>query len=191
MGYEIAAFIAKRGTFEEYKRLSPYITVAQLNQNVDLMLNDWHLDNAISPVHDSETQEFEDMGLTISHIELVKQFSEYTPVAYIKLNFFGGNGYQYGAVWKEGHLVLLPPNNGWVGHIPDENGPVNSALRAIGIEKELSDEFNAVGLRRHRHMEDWFAENTGYEISDYVPDEGWVYRSSPEKQVHSTGEDSL
>jgi hypothetical protein len=170
MGYSIAAFIAKRGTFEDYKRLSPYITVAKLNQNMDLMLNDWHLDNVLDTVHESETQEFDAMELTISHLEIVRQISQHTPIAYVKVDFFGGNGYQYGAVWKEGVLVLLPPNNGWVGHIPDENGPANSALRAIGIEKEQSDEFDAVGLRRHRSMEGWFSENTGFSISDYSLD---------------------
>jgi hypothetical protein len=48
MGYDLYGSVAQRGKFVEYKQLSPYITVAKLSQGFDLLLNDWHLADALN-----------------------------------------------------------------------------------------------------------------------------------------------
>jgi hypothetical protein len=41
-------------------------------------------------------------------------------------------------------------------------GPINEALRAVGAAAGRdADEFDAVGLSKHRHSEDWLDDEPG------------------------------
>ncbi|WP_162908413.1 hypothetical protein [Allorhizocola rhizosphaerae] len=78
-------------------------------------------------------------------------------MAYVELDYFGGVGSQFAAVWHGGILVLGPlvltedeplPAPGW--------SPISQALRRLGVSVDGHyDEFDAIGLGRHRHVEDW------------------------------------
>lgn len=68
-------------------------------------------------------------------------------IAYIEVEYFGGIGVQNGIIWKEGKRIF------------DQSGPqnvVNSILQQFGIVRTKSkDEFDVVGLNRHRYTDDW------------------------------------
>ena len=68
-------------------------------------------------------------------------------VAYVEAEFFGGIGSQSATVWSGGVEVLAPVHG---------YDAINQALRALGTRSEpSSDEFDTVGLGRHRHTASW------------------------------------
>ncbi|MEV6305855.1 hypothetical protein AB0M02_41015 [Actinoplanes sp. NPDC051861] len=69
------------------------------------------------------------------------------PVGYVEAEYFGGVGSQRAVLWDAGELVLGPLFEG---------SPISQLLRRLGVEPVGdSDEFDAVGLGRHRETEDW------------------------------------
>jgi hypothetical protein len=88
---------------------------------------------------------------------VLAQWSRQGPVAYVEADFWGGRGTQFAAVWEAGKLVLGPIMDG-------EDAPP-AAVRRSAVSQALSrlgagahghiDEFDAVGLGRHRHVEEW------------------------------------
>jgi hypothetical protein len=77
--------------------------------------------------------------------------SRHGPVAFVATEYFGGEGTQGAAVW-DAEALLMPPKE-------DAIGPINEALRILGVRAtETKDEFETVGLQRHRDTLDWFAE---------------------------------
>jgi len=80
------------------------------------------------------------------------QISSEGPVAYIEAEYFGGAGGQNAAFFQN-HKETLFADNG--------SGNINAVLRLLGAEVGVEhDEFEAVGLPRHRDMDDWIAEAT-------------------------------
>jgi hypothetical protein len=74
------------------------------------------------------------------------------PVAYVEAEFFGGVGSQCAALWDGGRLALGPL-------AADEDGPISQVLARLGVSRDgQRDEFDSVGLDRHRHTEDWLPE---------------------------------
>ena len=80
-------------------------------------------------------------------ISLAKQLSLVGPVAYIETDYFGGVGTQSAALWSNGELQMLPAQAA---------GVINASLRLLGARAALpNDEFDTVGLGRHRSNEAW------------------------------------
>ncbi|MFF1615049.1 hypothetical protein ACFVYA_45435 [Amycolatopsis sp. NPDC058278] len=78
------------------------------------------------------------------------------PVAYVEADYFGGSGTQSAQVWAGGQVVLGPLRLAVGEPIPAEGSPISRALRRLGVVKgEHFDEFDAVGLGRHRETDDW------------------------------------
>ncbi len=69
-------------------------------------------------------------------------------VAYVEAAFFGGVGEQISAGWEAGELVFGPVNAA---------DAINQALRWLGVvaAEDAHDEFDALGLGRHRFTERW------------------------------------
>ncbi|GAA4161685.1 hypothetical protein GCM10022251_41550 [Phytohabitans flavus] len=88
---------------------------------------------------------------------MLAAWSVVDPVAYVEAEYFGVIGSQFAAVWQGGTLVLGPlvltedepwPAPGW--------SPISQSLRHLGVSADGHyDEFDAIGLGRHRHVEDW------------------------------------
>jgi hypothetical protein len=77
------------------------------------------------------------------------------PVALVEAEFFGGVGSQRAQVWEQGRSVLGPLVLDEDDPAPDVT-PISLALRRLGVEKgEHHDEFDAVGLGRHRTTSAW------------------------------------
>ncbi len=71
-------------------------------------------------------------------------------VAYIETEYFGGEGFERSAVFRDSNVILGPLEGG---------GAVNRALRALGVAAQPGqEEFDAAGLGRHRSLEEWLSE---------------------------------
>lgn len=80
----------------------------------------------------------------------VRALSDGSALAYLETEYFGGEGFERSAVFRDSNVVLGPL---------DGAGAVNQALRALGIAaKPGQEEFDVVGLGRHRSLEEWLSE---------------------------------
>jgi hypothetical protein len=78
------------------------------------------------------------------------------PVAYVEAEFFGGVGTQSAQVWDRGKVVLGPLHTAEDTPDPVAGSPISQALRQLGVARgDHFDEFDAVGLGRHRRTNDW------------------------------------
>jgi hypothetical protein len=84
--------------------------------------------------------------------------SAHGPVAYAEAEYFGGVGTQCAQVWDRGKADLGPLHLAEGEPFPADGSPISQALRRLGAVKgDHFDEFDAVGLGRHRHTEAWLA----------------------------------
>ncbi|NVI90598.1 hypothetical protein [Actinomadura sp. BRA 177] len=80
------------------------------------------------------------------------------PAAYIEADYFGGTGTQSAQVWDGGKVVLGPLHKGERESSAAGGSPISQALRRLGAVKgDHVDEFDAVGLGRHRRTDDWLS----------------------------------
>jgi hypothetical protein len=91
---------------------------------------------------------------------LARRVSHTGPIAYLEAEMFGGVGTQATVVWLNGEVWLGPATTqfGWPPPDPATNPhwAFNQALRQLGVTRGAAfDEFDAAGLGRHRHTEDW------------------------------------
>lgn len=78
------------------------------------------------------------------------------PVAYVEAEYFGGTGTQFVQVWDARKVVLSPMQLADRGPEQFGSSPISQALRRLGAVKgDHIDEFDAVGLGRHRDTNDW------------------------------------
>ncbi|GAB3744428.1 hypothetical protein GCM10027598_78990 [Amycolatopsis oliviviridis] len=79
------------------------------------------------------------------------------PVAYAEAEFFGGAGMQSAQVWDGGKVILGPLHLGEGEPSAAAGSPISQALRHLGAVRgdHHFDEFDAVGLGRHRDTRDW------------------------------------
>lgn len=71
-------------------------------------------------------------------------------VAYVEAEYHGGEGEQRSMLWEDGAPV---------GEPEEDSSAINTALRRLGVERaEGADQFDTLGLGRHRSVEDWLAE---------------------------------
>ncbi|MGB1288154.1 MAG: hypothetical protein ACPG7F_16575, partial [Aggregatilineales bacterium] len=111
-----------------------------------------------------------DADLDSSCIALAEQLSRKVSIAYIYTETFGGRGYQYAFAWRVGKIDLIPTHNGWFDKLPPPDSPINQVLRRIGVQcDDEYDEYDSVGLSKHRSMDEWFEEGTGFSAEQYTP----------------------
>ena len=90
------------------------------------------------------------------------------PVAYVEAEYFGGLGYQGAVVWQDGRIVLGPLTTADDSPVPDRS-PISLALRHLGVSATgYVDEFAAVGLDRHRQMDEWTVGPASVPAADSV-----------------------
>lgn len=84
--------------------------------------------------------------------------SEHGAVAYVEAEYFGGAGTQSAQVWEGGETVLGPLHVDEDEPVPADGSPISQALRRLGVLKgDHFDEFDAVGLGRHRYTDGWLS----------------------------------
>jgi hypothetical protein len=78
---------------------------------------------------------------------LCRQLSQQCMVAYVEAAFFGGVGSQASAIFKDGTGIGPPVT---------ADHAINQALKLLGVTARTGhDEFDTVGLGRHRNTDDW------------------------------------
>ena len=95
---------------------------------------------------------------------LARRVSHTGPIAYLEAEMFGGVGTQATVVWLNGEVWLGPATTQFGWPPPDRatspHWAFNQALRQLGVTRGAAfDEFDAVGLGRHRHTGDWLAHH--------------------------------
>lgn len=179
MAYSLSAFIAKAGTFALSQVLSPCITIVPLEQGFEMLLNDESLKDTVNVQAEFSQAQPRLAELKQAQIELAQKHkhtedrfpAELTdalvafglslsqqPIAYVEADFFGGVGEQYGVLWHNRQVALLPSTNGLISNRysnEENNGPINTVLRGLGVQVEKYDEFYVLGLGQERHVSDW------------------------------------
>lgn len=86
--------------------------------------------------------------LSPSLIQFCVGLSQFGSTVYLETDYFGGMGSQGAAAFANGSTASPTPMSG--------DGAINTALRCIGIAAAGGvDEFDHIGLSRHRHTSDW------------------------------------
>ena len=87
----------------------------------------------------------------------LREVSRKDAVSYVETGYFGGTGSQAAALYRAGRLEWTASIG--ICHPLDDRPPIrpiNEALRALVVDAGSSfDEFEAVGLGRHRSTEEW------------------------------------
>ena len=166
MSYTLYGFVAKSSTFDKYVALDDHVSVANLNSDFDLLLNDDYLRRALGYATSDSPEGFEHWLLSEKLIEHFRELSYQTPIAYIISDYLGGMGQQKTVVWIAGEIAFKEQTE--ISPVSISIGPVNSALKLLGVTAEPDkDEFETLRLGRNRHMAYWFQECTGISYRDY------------------------
>jgi hypothetical protein len=96
---------------------------------------------------------------------LARRISLTGGIAYLEADIFGGTGTQAVVLWRNGQVCLGPVKTEFTANAPDPSSnpqwPFNQALRELGVDRGGAfDEFDALGLGRRRHTEEWLANRT-------------------------------
>lgn len=88
-------------------------------------------------------------ALSLDLARLLAAGSRRATLLYFETEYFGGEGTQGAAVFRDGELVFGPQSA--------ELGPINNALALLGVKTvpPAVDEFETVGLQRHGDTESW------------------------------------
>lgn len=153
MGYSLEALICKdtlssiiTNEFKSAKRICLVGDLFLIPYNTDLYeeVNC----NKLSVVVDK----FEFLNDTLFNYLLSESFIE--PIAYIEADYFGGTGGQSAILLDKGEIVID------IRFSDSGYGAVNLVLKEFGVTKGINaDEWDTVGLLRHRSTEEWIEIN--------------------------------
>lgn len=154
MGHAIQAFIAREEVLRAAAARLGNAHVAPLGQGFALVPLTDDLHDEVTEPGSGAAYEGRLWKLSSALARLAAEWSRQGPVAYVETEYFGGIGDQAALVWEGGEVVFGPERA--------EIGPINEALRRLGAGRgDHLDEFEAVGLRRHRHTANWIGEAPG------------------------------
>lgn len=149
MGYRIQAIIGQRVALQPFKNLTHVKIIDVLNGYSLIPVTTDLYTEIVSKFQprllDSESLFVQNMPLDELAALVI------APIAYIEAEYFGGTGTQY--------AVSFGIKNS--RKIYSSQSAINLALRDIGYKIHNSashDEFEDIGLKRHRDTEDWIYE---------------------------------
>ena len=154
MSYALEALIAPQATFEKF--IIKRAKIISLTQGFSMFafetgeyLKFFKQDK---PQWDPENEEDSYPGPIAEIEELALALSQGCTVAHIDILCWGGEGTHAGSAWENGKRIYGPSASfsGSSFGTDLQNLPSNLALRAIGVLKLDSDEFDALGLGRFR-----------------------------------------
>ncbi len=156
MGYVIRAVITAHDLLTVAAREMPRARLAGLRQGFALLPVTDVLFDAITEGDSDGTLGFGFLPAGFDRV--LGSWSLRGAVAYVEAEYFGGAGTQSAAVWAGGALALGPLHNPNNEAFPAAGNAISQALRRLGVDRRgYGDEFDAVGLGRHRTVEDWIA----------------------------------
>jgi|SRR5262245_27907439 len=169
MGHHIQAFISREELLREIAQHYPTAIVIPLSQGFGMLpITEQFYDELPSPQYPNKTDNhktdnrFLYMGPKLHQIG--EALSVKVPLAYVETEYFGGTGFQGAVVWASGQMIFGPALTGDSEDFQTDDLPdnaINIALRKLGVLKGAShDEFDAIGLGKHRDNESWIEEMT-------------------------------
>lgn len=155
MGHSIAGFVARKEVLRDGTRHLRHAAIASLEQGFGFLPATDDLDDELGG---GNMPHGEFWRLTQGLVRLGVELSRARPVAYVETDYFGGSGDQAAMVWEDGEVLSEPSKT--------RMGAIDHALLHLGVEKGGADDrFDALGLGRHRHTDDWaeqaMAESSG------------------------------
>lgn len=153
MAYELEAIVAP---IEVASAIGHELNQPVIDLDGSLGLIPWaeHVLDQMGPSDDSA----ELAGFAYLHsslIELLARASVEQPVAYFEAMYFGGQGVQAAAVFRDGAMRWHSPAGSEPG-VVWPNSPISQGLRQLGVKAAVGqDEFDTVGLGRHRRTDRW------------------------------------
>jgi hypothetical protein len=145
MGYYLQAFVGTAKALKERASDFQHARLVELPQMMAMipLTNKLHLEVGTG----REGDQFEKLSVPVW--QWGQRMSVIAPVAYIEAEFFGGVGGQSSIVWSGGLEAMEPTHS---------KDAINRALRFLGVQiGTAQDEFDALGLGRHRDTHDWVA----------------------------------
>lgn len=158
MSYELRAVVAAEELLRAVSQDLAEAVVVPLGQGLSLMPMTDRLFDAVTDgsADGSEVGPLGFRRLPGGFDGLLTRWSAAGPVLYAEAEYFGGVGEQRAAVWADGTMALGPLHVSEGQPFPAAGSPISQALRRLGaVADPTGDEFQAVGLDRHRHNEDW------------------------------------
>ncbi|MFF8777673.1 hypothetical protein ACF07W_10455 [Streptomyces sp. NPDC015140] len=158
MGYELQAMIATDELLRAVSGEVPGARAVPLRQGLSLMPMTDEVFDGVTDGSDGGDLGF--WKLPGGFGTRLAQWSSTGPVAYVEAEYFGGVGEQRAAVWADGSLALGPLDEPEKKRFSRAVSPISQALRRLGARRSLGeDEFEAVGLDRHRTSDAWAASS--------------------------------
>ncbi|KAA2253832.1 hypothetical protein F0L68_31605 [Solihabitans fulvus] len=159
MGYRLQAAIATETVLRALADPAEDVRIVPLGQHLSLLPMTDALFDAVTVVGAPQLDGFwkapAGFGRTLADC------SANGPVAYVEAEYFGGAGEQSAMVWDVGQVVLSYLHLVEKTSVPAVDTPISRALRRLGVTKgDHQDEFDAVGLGRHRDTEDWLSSTS-------------------------------
>jgi hypothetical protein len=160
MGHCIRGFIGRRDDLRQAADRLPDARVVALSAGFGFLpVTDRLAD-------DAEAATLEDLErLTARLCRWAEEESCLFPLAYVETEYFGGHGWQAAMAWAGGRAVFGPIRTSDLGEggkrapIPLKWRAINQAMRHVGVDRGAAlDEFEALGLGRHRSNEAWLSE---------------------------------
>lgn len=148
MGYSIQALVAPQGVF--HSQLPEGLEVIKLQEGMQMIplgtIAQERYEIPFLPLTDDGAAE-----LPASLRILCQQLDSDGDIAYIEAEVFGGLGTQ---------ANVMIERNGYVRSPEVAVDAINSALRSLGVKSAAGqDEFDSVGLGKHRDTDDWLSKN--------------------------------
>jgi hypothetical protein len=150
MGYGINAFLASAEVFRPLVRNYRSACSVLLDEGICLVPLVEALQTSIQARrHDPEADpSWPFWGLSRAGAQLVRKTCPTGAMAYVEAEFYGGAGHQSSVGWRDGEIAHGPIM---------ARDAINQALRFLGVTASNGhDEFDTVGLGRHRSTEEWF-----------------------------------
>jgi hypothetical protein len=147
MGYFLNAFLGQINNLKRIESKFKKAKVVPLTTEIALIPMTEDLFDEINNYRNENHIEKWELLTTDVENEILKLIGN-EKLSYLEVEYFGGEGGQSGIVWKDGKRVF---------EVSFQQEVVNEILRQFGVvkDKKLRDEFDTVGLGRHRNTEDW------------------------------------
>ncbi len=154
MGYFLQAVVSTEPVLRTVAGSVEGACVVPLGQHLSLLPMTDELFDAVTAAGGGELAGF--WKVPAGFADTVATCSAGGPIAYVEADYFGGSGTQSAQVWAGGETVLGPLHSASEEPAPADGSPISQALRRLGAVKgEHFDEFDAIGLGRHRDTDDW------------------------------------
>ncbi|GAB3590286.1 hypothetical protein [Hymenobacter daeguensis] len=148
MGYTLRAFVGRADVLGLITDAYPEAVLVELGQDLCLIPLTEDLFDAVVKCVPSER--IVPLGFLTAQLErqVVATIGE-RALGYLEAEYFGGHGEQAAVLWQGRRRLISGPGA----------GAINTVLEQLGVTPTARhDAFDAVGLGKHRHIEDWLPE---------------------------------